>query len=95
MTKLHRLALTGVLAAPMAVAFAPGSAEAQSTTMTGPGGRTATGTTTRDAGNVNQTVTGPGGHSASRNVTRDPTTGAATATVTGPRGQTSTRTTTR
>lgn len=96
MSILSRRNLVPALALGVAIAtgLAP-AVQAQSTTVTGPGGRSATGTTTREGGNVNQTLTGPGGHSASRNVTRDPATGNATATLTGPRGQSATRSTTR
>ncbi|HWB99353.1 MAG TPA: hypothetical protein VG672_21740 [Bryobacteraceae bacterium] len=81
-------------AAVLLASFGMAGAQTTSTrTITGPNGKTASRTTTRNGGSVQSTVTGPNGKSATRSTTRGG--GSVQSTVTGPNGQTARRSVTR
>jgi hypothetical protein len=87
----RRLAFT---CAALALAVAGAAhAGARQTTITGPHGKTATRSVTRDDGHVVDTTTGPNGATRTRTVDRSP--GATDVTVDTATGKTATRDTTR
>jgi hypothetical protein len=68
-------------------------ARGRSTTVTGPGGQSASRSVNRSAGDVSSSTTGPNGNTASRLVIRSAN--GTTSTMTGFNGNTATRSTTR